>query len=399
MLGGLVDLVDHRLVEAGRHQVDHLHAGGELGMFLGRHLARDEDAEMADRLVQRVDDGLAVGDDLVLVAVEVGDPAQRLLRRRDVVAPRAQHDDRRLDVAQVDADAVGGADLARGELVADEEIVGDPLHLAGIEQHRAAPPGLEIEEAMGLGVDLGIDVVDLAPVGVGRIERFEVGHEVGAVEDAVAHVAGERGQPGAAQRAAEIAHRVAPAHARPVGERRARQQDRTDEIGPDRRHHHDLPAGLAVGDDDGLALGLGMARRDLGDERRFGRAHVFDGLSGHGLREEADEVAGMAGRHGDADLAVLLHPADAGSMAGARVDDDEGRLGRIDRFVVERDDAHQRIVHRPGQGTAVEDGLELEAQHVRRVLGTALEGDVAALTQRVKRQDRTLPRVQSNNPE
>ena len=82
------------------------------------------------RLVQRVDDGLAVGDDLVLVVVEVEDPVQRLLRRRDVVAPRAEHDDRRADVAQVDADAVGGADLARGELVADEQIVGDPLHLA-----------------------------------------------------------------------------------------------------------------------------------------------------------------------------------------------------------------------------------------------------------------------------
>ena len=362
-------------------------------MFLGRHLARDEDAEMADRLVQGVDDGLAVGDDLVLVAVEVGDPAQRLLRRRDVVAPRAQHDDRRLDVAQVDADAVGGVDLACGELVADEEIVGDPLHLAGIEQDRAAPPGLEIEEARGLGVDLGIDVVDLAPIGVGRIERFEVGYKVGAVEDAVAQVAGQGGQPGPTQRAAEIAHRVAAMHARPVGQRRARQQDRTDEIGPDGRHHHDLPAGLAVGDDDGLALGLGMARRDLGDECRFGCAHVFDGLPGHGLREEADEVAGMPGRHGDADLAVLLHPADAGSMAGARVDDDEGRLGRIDRLVVERDNAHQCVVHRLGQGTAVEDGLELEAEHVGCVLGAVLEGDVAALAQQVEGEDRALPGV------
>ena len=101
----LVDLGDHRLVEAGRHQVDHVHARGELGVLLGRHLAGHEDAEVADRLVQRVDDGLAVRDDLVLVLVEVGDPAQRLLRRRDVVAPRAEHDDRRADVAQVDAHA------------------------------------------------------------------------------------------------------------------------------------------------------------------------------------------------------------------------------------------------------------------------------------------------------
>ena len=52
---------------------------------------------------------------------------------------------------------------------------------------------------------------------------------------------------------------------------------------------------------------------------------------GIGLRQETDEVAGMAGRHGDADLAVLLHAADAGAMAGARVDDDERRLRRVDR--------------------------------------------------------------------
>ena len=135
-----------------------------------------------------------------------------------------------------------------GELVADEQIVGDPLHLPGIEQHRAAPPGLEIEEARGLGVDLGIDVVGLLPVGVGRVQRFEVGDQVGAVEDAVAEVAGQRGQPGAAQHAAEIAHRVLAAHAGPVGQRRARQHDRAGKVGPDRGHHHDLPAGLAVAD-------------------------------------------------------------------------------------------------------------------------------------------------------
>ena len=52
-VGVLVDLGDHRLVEAGRQQVDHVHAAGELAVLLGRHLAGDEDAEMADRLVQR----------------------------------------------------------------------------------------------------------------------------------------------------------------------------------------------------------------------------------------------------------------------------------------------------------------------------------------------------------
>ena len=74
---------------------------------------------------------------------------------------------------------------------------------------------------------------------------------------------------------------------------------------------------------------------------------------GIGLGQEADEVAGMARGHRDADLAVLLHAADARPMAGARIDDDERRLGRIDLRAVGRDDAHQGIVHRPRQGASV----------------------------------------------
>ena len=55
----------------------------------------------------------------------------------------------------------------------------------GVEQHRAAPPFLEFEEARRFGVDLGIDVVGLFPVGVGRVQRLEIGDEAGAVENAV----------------------------------------------------------------------------------------------------------------------------------------------------------------------------------------------------------------------
>ena len=45
---------------------------------------------------------------VAVVPVQVSDPAQRLRRRRDVVAIRAEHQDGRADVAQVDADAVRG---------------------------------------------------------------------------------------------------------------------------------------------------------------------------------------------------------------------------------------------------------------------------------------------------
>ena len=123
-------------------------------MLLGCDLARHEDAEVANALVQAVDDRLTGRDNLVLVVVEVEDPAQRLLWRRNVVTPRTEHDDRRLDVAQVDSHAVRAAQLAGGELVADEQLVSDRLHFLGIQQHRAAVPFLEFEKPRRLGIDI-----------------------------------------------------------------------------------------------------------------------------------------------------------------------------------------------------------------------------------------------------
>ena len=41
------------------------------------------------------------------------------------------------------------------------------------------------------------------------------------------------------------------------------------------------------------------------------------------MRQEADEVARMAGGQRDADLALRLEAADAGAVAGARVDHHE----------------------------------------------------------------------------
>ena len=44
---------------------------------------------------------------------------------------------------------------------------------------------------------------------------------------------------------------------------------------------------------------------------------------GIGIGQEADEIARMPGFEGDADFAVGLEAADAGTMPGARVDDHE----------------------------------------------------------------------------
>ena len=159
-------------------------------MFLLGDASRNKDAEVADAFVDGVDDGLAAGADIVVLGVEIGDPAQGLLRRRDVVALRAEADDRRTDVAQVDALAVAGQDVAGGQLVADEQLVDDPLDFLGIEIDVAAPPFFEFEEAFGAFIDIRPDVVIFAPQRVGRVEVLEVLDQMAAIEFAVAEVAG-----------------------------------------------------------------------------------------------------------------------------------------------------------------------------------------------------------------
>ena len=80
--------LEGRLIEAGRQHVDQVDVVGELAVLLAGDPARNKDAEVADLLVHRIDDGLAVRADVVDAVVEVEDPAERLLRRGDVVALR-----------------------------------------------------------------------------------------------------------------------------------------------------------------------------------------------------------------------------------------------------------------------------------------------------------------------
>ena len=100
-----------------------------------------------------------------------------------------------------------------------------------------------------------------------------------------------------------------------------------------------------------------MQRDDLLQEDRLGARDVPEGLARHRLGQEADEVAGMAGLEGHADLAVGLEAADAGAVPGARIDDDEGAARRIDLDALRRDDAHEGIVDRPLERAAVDDEL------------------------------------------
>ena len=133
---------------------------------------------------------------------------------------------------------------------------------------------------------------------------------------------------------------------------------------------------------------------DLAEEDVFGAADAFYGLAGHRLREEHDEVAGVALLQRDADFAVHLEAANAGAVAGARVYHHEGAQRRVGgRAAGRRQDGGERVVGRVRQGAAVQDDFVVEHQyrrfaalHVPQVVG-------AAVMLHVPVEDGTLPGV------
>jgi hypothetical protein len=189
-------------------------------LFFG-DTAGNENPKVADAFVDGIDDGLAAGTDIVILGVEIGDPAQGLLRRRDVVALGAEADDRRADIAQVDALAGTGHDFSRGQFVADKQLINDPLDFLAVEIDVATPPFFKFEEALGAIIDVRPDVVILAPQRVGRVEVFKVLDQIGASKLAVIQVAGQRRHPAAAGQSAGVTHRVLAFDAGPIGQRRA----------------------------------------------------------------------------------------------------------------------------------------------------------------------------------
>jgi hypothetical protein len=61
----------------------------------------------------------------------------------------------------------------------------------------------------------------------------------------------------------------------------------------------------------------------------------------------------MPGLQDFSDLAFMLHPADAGPLAGARVEDDKWTLARVNRDARRRFNPDKHIVYRPIERPAV----------------------------------------------
>src|SRR4051794_40138714 len=121
--------------------------------------ARDEDAQVTNTLVHQADNHLPARLQILCRGVEVRDPVEGLLRRRDVVTKRGEQDDGGADSPKVEGVPLGPLCAPGCELVADEQVVDDPLDFLPAHQKEAAPPALKFQKALRLGVDLGEEVV------------------------------------------------------------------------------------------------------------------------------------------------------------------------------------------------------------------------------------------------
>src|SRR5208337_5306312 len=118
---------------------------GKFAVFFFCDTARNEDSEMADRLVDGIDYRLSVSSDLINILIKIENPAERLLWRRNIVTLRAEYYDRGANIAKIDPYALRCFNAAGSEVVADEQLIDDKLNLFGIEIDVAAPPALEFE--------------------------------------------------------------------------------------------------------------------------------------------------------------------------------------------------------------------------------------------------------------
>src|SRR5690606_21126157 len=297
-------------------------------------------------------------------------------------------------VAQINAHPVFRVHLCSGELVADEELISNELHFLAIEQDVATPPFFEVEISRRLCIDLGVKIVVLGPVRVGGIEIFEVCDEPRAVEFAGPHVAHESIQPASAEQAGRVPHRVPATYPSPVGEGRTGENERAKELRPQRRKYHDSPARLAITNNRGLSLGLGVQGNDALKELSFRPRDIADRLAGDRVWQKTDEIAGVSGLERRADLAIGLETANTGPVAGPRIDDYERTLSLIYLGFFWRFDPHKHIIHRALKVAPVHDEFAVEFQHMGCNFCCVFTVAIATLLQGIKKKDAPLPCVE-----
>ena len=136
-----------------------------------------------------------------------------------------------------------------------------------------------------------------------------------------------------------------------------------------------------------------MSLSDELDEMRLRLADVRYRLARLRLWQKADEIARVPRSQRDADLAVMLHPADARTVPGARVEDNKWPLPWVDRNVGGRNDFYQCVIDGLWQRTSVDQKIEPEAQHMRGCSTALFKVVISPLPQNVQEEQGTLESV------
>jgi hypothetical protein len=118
---------------------------------------------MTDFRIDGIEDPLAALADLINALVIVKNPVESLLRRRNIVAMRAEADDRCLDFPNIELNTVAGDDLASREFVTNKESVVHPLLLFAAQEDKIAPPLFKLQIAVLLLFRVSPNVVLLGP--------------------------------------------------------------------------------------------------------------------------------------------------------------------------------------------------------------------------------------------
>ena len=188
-------VVDGHFIKTGRQRLDGLHRRGDFGMFLLGDRGGDENAEMPDLVVNHVDDPLAANVDLMLVGIGVGDPVQRLLRRRDIVALAGENNDRRADRLEVEALPVFDLASPRDSVLPTKICSTIQRISASFMKWKPPHQRLEFKETLArVFFDIREEVVIFAEIIAAGIELFEIRHEMRAVENAIAKIGQEQGR-------------------------------------------------------------------------------------------------------------------------------------------------------------------------------------------------------------
>ena len=153
------------------------------------------------------------------------------------------------------------------------------------------------------------------PPGIGRVEVFETGDQVDAVEFPIVQVAYQRDDPDPAENPAHVTHGILPFQSGPVRKGRSVEHQGAGDVRPVRAKQRHRPSSLAVADHHGF-LGLGMATDDFLDKLDLGMLDIIIELSRAGFGIKRDEIDRVPGFHGHTDLGILLGPADSGTMTG-----------------------------------------------------------------------------------